>query len=240
MKVTNTVWTLVVLSLLGFNCSKQAQTQDNKSLEQQLAVYKEKEEAGKRLGQYTLNVMQRTAFSKELSEARKIMLAQDVVRVAMDIFPDNEEHRKSFVVVIAIESGFNKLAQSPTGPKGMSQLAKGAFKDGSTYCSIPKTNESDVWSESLNLTIGACYFRKLLEDNGNDPLIAIVAYNQGPHSDSAKSYSKNGQLEEKEPLKYVAKFSFLSKVVGNEKSPDAPLYKDLTSTAPQKALQKVK
>lgn len=191
MKVINS---FLLIALVSFGCNwinpRAVKDKQIQELEGQLAVYKNKEEAALRLGQYTLNMMVRSGSGRTLSEARKIVLAQDVVRVAMDIFPDKEEHRKAFVAVVAIESGFDRLAQSPTGPKGLGQLAKAAFKDGSSYCALPHSNDTDVWETTINLYSSACYFRSLLEANNNDPLIAIVAYNQGGNSASMKSYSK--------------------------------------------------
>lgn len=45
-------------------------------------------------------------------------------------------------------------------------------------------------------------------------------------------------MNEKEPLKYVAKFTFLSKVVTEKRDPAAPSYKEFSNSV--KTLNKVK
>jgi soluble lytic murein transglycosylase-like protein len=195
-------------------------------LETQLRKIQEKEEADLRLGQYAINMMYATPAGKLLSDGRKQSLAQGIVRVANDIF-NTEENKKAFVAVIAIESGFQKLAQSPTGPKGYSQVARKSFYEALEACGVSNLNDDDVWDTDLNLYAGACYFQKLLIQHNQDPFLAIVAYNQGPNSEAIKTFSKSGSLESPEALKYVAKFTFLNRTVKDEKQPNIPAIQDL-------------
>lgn len=191
--------------------------------EAKAASLADKESADLLLGQYAINMMHHTPAGLSLSDARKQTLARSIVRVSSDVF-DHVEDRKAFIAVIAIESGFQRNAQSPTGPRGLSQVAKKAFKEGLDNCGIPSANDEDVWDTDINLYAGACYFRALLERNGNDPFIAIVAYNKGPNSESIKTYSKSGKLDDVEALKYVAKFNFLKRTVPEGKVPDIPAF----------------
>ncbi len=195
-------------------------------LETQLGKYKTQEQEDGRLGQYAINMMYRTAGGKKLSDAKKQILARAIVRVSNDIF-DTQDNKRAFIAVLAIESQFDRFAQSPTGPKGLAQLAKATFKEAMGDCGVTNLNEEDVWETDLNLYAGACYFKKLLEATNGDPYIAIVAYNQGPNSESAKMFAKNGYLTELEPLKYVARFTFLKRTVTDEKTPDVPALNDL-------------
>jgi len=181
----------------------------------------EQEAADLRLGQYTINAMWRTGAREKLSDARKQTLARAIVRVSNDIF-ETEEHKKAFVAVIAIESGFHRFAQSPTGPKGLTQVAKSAFIESMASCGITGLNDDDIWDTDINLYAGACYFRKQLDKNNGDTYMAIIAYNQGPNSDSLKTYAKNGSLDNIEVLKYVAKFTFLKRTVTDEKEQGTP------------------
>lgn len=177
---------------------------------------KQQEEEDQKLGQYIINMMYHTSAGKKLSDAKKQTLARDIVRTANEIF-ETTEHKRAFVVVIAIESEFQKFAQSPTGPKGYSQVAKNSFKEAMNICGLGDVKDDDVWDQDLNLLAGACYFKMALERNNNDTYAAIVAYNQGPNSVSAKTYSKSGSLDNIEALKYIAKFTFLKRKVNDVK-----------------------
>lgn len=174
----------------------------------QIKAIKAQEEADLKLGQYTLNIM--NLVRSPLSPLRRQIVARNVVTVTNSIFT-SDEHRKAFIAVLAIESRFDRLAQSPTGPRGISQTAKAAFNEGIKYCSEFKYDDGDVWETEIGLLAGACYFRMILENTGNDVFAAIVAYNQGLNSDSFKSFSRSGDVQNTEALRYVTKFVFLMK-----------------------------
>src|ERR1039457_711992 len=89
---------------------------------------KEQDAADQKLGQYAINAMYLAGAKDKLSDARKQILARATVRVSNDIF-EKEEERRSFISIIAIESGFQRFVQSPTGPKGLSQVAKSSFHE---------------------------------------------------------------------------------------------------------------
>jgi len=190
---------------------------------------KEIETADIALGQYAINMMYHAGAGNKISNARKQTLARSIVKTANDVY-DSIDHKKAFIAVIAIESSFQRFAQSPTGPKGLSQVAKAAFKEGLALCGIPTADDEDVWDTDINLYAGACYFRNLLEKNNGDPYIAIVAYNKGPNSDSIKTYAKNGSLNDVEALKYVAKFNFLKRTVPEGKIPNIPAFEATSNT----------
>ena len=101
-------------------------------------------------------------------------------------------------------------------------MAKTAFQEGMANCGVTNLKDDDVWETDLNLYAGACYFRALMEQNSNDPYIAIVAYNQGPNSKDIKTYAKSGRLDSTEGLKYIARFNFLKQTTTEKKAPDAP------------------
>lgn len=194
----------------------------------------DKETSDARLGQYTINMMYATPAGKKLSAGRKQSLAHSIVRVANDIF-ESEDSKRAFVAVIAIESGFQKYAQSPTGPRGYSQVAKAAFTEALASCGITDLNDEDVWDTDLNLYAGACYFQMLLIKHNQDPYMSIIAYNQGPNSESIKTFSKSGSLDNKEALKYVAKFAFLNRTVSSDKQPNSlAIQKEVATRTPKK------
>jgi len=177
-------------------------------LRAEMKSIKDRETAEQALGDYTLRIMMMTTASTKLSDAKKQVLAREIVRVANDTF-DTLDHKHAFVGLLAIESAFQRHAVSPTGPRGLGQVGHGALKEGLSVCGITKFDDSDVFDTTLNLTASACYFRTILEANGGDIIASLVFYNQGPSSESGKKYAKTGQLDNIEALKYVARFSFL-------------------------------
>lgn len=195
-------------------------------------------ETDQKLGQYAINMMYRSTEGRKLSDGKKLVLARAIVRVSNDIF-ENEEHKRAFITALAIESQFNRMAQSPTGPKGYAQLAKKSFHEALENCGVKNVNDDDVWETDLNLYAGACYFRMMLElpEVGGDPFIAIVAYNQGPASKDLKTYAKNGSLEGIEPLKYVAKFAFLKRTTTDAKEEGVPAIHDIQKPSPPNSLK---
>lgn len=198
-------------------------------LEGKLQAIKDKEDADARLAQYTLNMMYISPKTvKELSPARMNVLAKTIVRVADDIF-DNDSQKRDFVMVLQIESGFLKYAQSPTGPKGLAQLARLTFHEALAACGVKDVKDDDVWETDLNLYAGACYFKQQLMDPRfkGEGRFAIIAYNQGPEAKDATTYPKSGWLTGLEPLKYQARYSFLDVAVTDEKMPGVPAIADM-------------
>lgn len=220
--------TILSLSYFGLVSKNQADllAAQIKSLQAETATLKSQEEQDMALGQYTINMMYKTRAATQISDPQKQSLARDIVQVTNDVF-GTLEHKKAYITIIAIESEFYRLAQSPTGPKGLAQVAKAAFKEGLENCGIDSKTlkDDDVWDTKLNLYAGACYFRAVMEANNNDPYIAIVAYNQGPNSKDIKTYSRSGYMEGTEALKYVARFNYLKRTVKEEKAPEAPAIK---------------
>jgi hypothetical protein len=188
----------------------------------------------KNLGQFAVNMMVECERfmpeAKKLSKARKITLAQSIVRITNNVF-DSDQNKRDMVTAWAIESCFQKFAQSPTGPKGYSQVAKAAFKEGMKACGVPDAKDDDVWETDLNLYAGACYFRTILETK-KDSYLSIVAYNQGPNSEAAKKYEQNGRVGNVEALEYIAQFTYLARKVTDNKLPNAP---DINENPFQKA-----
>lgn len=213
---------LVLAGAAGSAWFKYQASVEVQALQAQLDQIKKQEELDRVLGQYAINMMYQTSASTKISDARKQILARAIVRVSNDVF-ETEESKKAFVAVLAIESEFQRTAQSPTGPRGLSQVARKAFEEGMANCGVGKFSDEDVWETDINLYAGACYFRALLENNNNDPYVAIVGYNQGPNSKDFKSYAKHGRMDSLEALKYVARFNFLKRATPDDRvAPNAP------------------
>lgn len=91
--------------------------------------------------------------------------------------------------LVQAESGFNPLAVSPAGAKGLTQLMPG------TAAALGVT---DPFDPSQNLNGGARYLRQMLDEFG-DIRLALAAYNAGP----GKVRRHGGVPPYRETLAYV-------------------------------------
>lgn len=146
----------------------------------------------------------------KLSPLRRDLLAANIAEVASRVF-EREDHAQAFVSVLAIESGFNRSAQSPTGPRGLGQVARAAYAEGLKRCTDLAFSDDDAWDVEVNLLSSSCYFKTILDGlaEGN-VFVAIIAYNAGPNSEDVKTFKKTGRIEGSEPLRYLAKFVHLT------------------------------
>lgn len=208
-----------------------------------LEAQKVQEAQDQELGQYAINMMFETYEGSKMSSGKKQMLARSIVKVANDVFRtqtftvtnakgetkvrtvtalDQQEH---FIMVVANESQFQRFAQSPTGPKGLAQLAKSSFFEAlKTNCGVKDVSENDVWDTDLNLYAGACYFRAQIEAAGGNLPLASLRYNQGPNSEAAKAYANGRRFGNLEGLNYLASISYLGSVGSTEKLPGKPTF----------------
>lgn len=198
-------------------------------LEAKIKAQEDQVAADERLGQYAINMMFRSRDGAALSDGVKLMIARGIVRVSNDILSGNLDWQHGLILALHIESNFQRFAQSPTGPKGMGQLARKTFHEAMGDCGVKGLKDNDVWETELNLYAAACYFRKILEmpEVGGDPMIAVAYYNQGPNSADAKTYAKTGDLSNLEALRYVAKFAFLKNRNTDTVEPGKPAISDL-------------
>ena len=245
--VRTVAWSLIAglaVACLGLTIQKKlSKNMDHRDvriveLETQLKAIHDREEAEARLGQYAVNMMFKSPNTvKNLSPARMLTLAQAIVRVSSDIF-DNDEQKHSFIAALQIESQFIKFAQSPTGPKGLGQVARATFHYALERCGVKGANDDDVWETDLNLAAAACYYKEQIVNNNGDVFAAIVAYNQGPEAADSKTYAKYGHIDGLEPLKYVAKFGFILRNTTDKKVPGVPAISDLPKPTGKKIEQK--
>lgn len=75
--------------------------------------------------------------------------------------------------VIHAESGFNPQAVSPKGASGLMQLMPATAR---------RYGVRDIFDPSQNITGGVRYLRDLLKMFGNNPRLAVAAYNAGENS----------------------------------------------------------
>ena len=82
--------------------------------------------------------------------------------------------------IIRAESGFNPVAQSSRGALGLMQLMPATARQMAGELKFNYQDGDDLYTQDINLTLGAFYFaRQLRAFHGNLPL-ALAAYNAGP------------------------------------------------------------
>lgn len=148
-----------------------------------------------------------------VSETRRAILSTQVARIAERTFQSREQ-QEAFVLLVCIESKFNSDAKSHAGAVGLSQLIPKYASEFSTQCELGKVTTSDLMDAEVNLTIGACQFRKLLISFNGNVGLALAAYNSGQYSETTK---KAALLQEINPETsgYLAKFLILREYANN-------------------------
>lgn len=146
----------------------------------------------------------------ELSDTKKKITTRTIIRVVNDILVTKEQ-KQHFAVLLAIESRFNNKAKSPVGATGISQLMPKYSHEFAAKCQMDDFKIEDIHDLEINLYLGACQFRSLLESpriNGNVAL-ALVSYNAGMHSKAFQEIIGLRNITNMETSNYVAKFTFL-------------------------------
>lgn len=131
--------------------------------------------------------------------------------------------------VIFTESGFRPQAKSGVGALGLMQLMPATGLEEAELLGIEGVTESMLSDPELNVRLGCCYLRKLLDEFKNEN-VALAAYNAGPGR--TRQWLKEYGTKEDGSLMYIP-YPETSKYVGRVQSA-AGLYKkmypDLIST----------
>lgn len=172
---------------------------------QQVALQVSDQET-KELGDYALLMMR--IVDANLSDTRKNVIARSIVNVANDIFSTLEE-KKQFVVMIAIESRFETDAKSPVGALGLTQIMPQFAREFGRSCGINDLRDSDLINQDINLILGACRFKALLDAFNGQPVPALVAYNAGLASNQLKQLQAMREITNTETASYVVKWVYV-------------------------------
>lgn len=79
------------------------------------------------------------------------------------------------------ESAFNPTATSSAGAMGLIQVMPSTAKSTARQYKIPYRHKSQLHDVNTNVSIGAHYYKKMLERFDNNRILATAAYNAGPH-----------------------------------------------------------
>ena len=141
------------------------------------------------------------------SEAMTRVLSNQVATTARDTFANRDEQEAAGLLV-CIESKFNPKAKSPSNAIGLTQVLPQFAGEFAEACGLGKLVASDLEYPEVNLRVGFCQFRRLLQiHNGSIPL-ALAAYNSGANSPSVKRLAGLG-AGNPETDSYLAKFSVI-------------------------------
>ena len=158
------------------------------------------------LGNYIL--LQMKIVKAQMSPLRKQILAKQIVNASNDIFT-TQEHKKQFVTLIAIESKFDIKAKSSAGAVGLTQVVGKYASEFAAKCGIENLETSDLEVPEINLLVGGCRFRTLLDIFNGQTSVALVAYNSGTASNQIKQLQELRGIDNKETSGYINKFMFL-------------------------------
>lgn len=146
------------------------------ALKQQAAQEQETSKQKEALLSFTYKVMELSPKSK-LSQAKKEILAQKIVNIVQDNI-NGVDAQEQYISMLKIESAFDNSRSSPVGAIGLAQIMPATFKKAIEDCNIDATID-DIHNEDINITVGACYFSLLLDENDNNPRLSSLAYNGG-------------------------------------------------------------
>lgn len=82
--------------------------------------------------------------------------------------------------IIKSESGFNPFADSPKGARGLMQLMPSTAEQIARELKLNYQDSDDLYTQDVNLRIGARYFSNLLKSFDGSLVLAVAAYNAGP------------------------------------------------------------
>jgi hypothetical protein len=170
------------------------------------AVVNSSEKDDAELGNYIL--LQMKIVKAQMSPLKKQILAKQIVSAANDIFT-TQEHKKQFVTLIAIESKFHIDAKSGAGAVGLTQVITRYAPEFAAKCGVDNIEPGDLEVPEINLLVGGCRFRTLLEVLNGQTSVALVAYNAGLHSDQIKQLQELRSIDNKETANYIGKFFFI-------------------------------
>ena len=131
-------------------------------------------ELAQRIGRPDLNVLVgRNARNTGLN---------DYIRTAFPQIHVPAEQAEDWTFIHAIsrqESQFDRQAVSRAGARGLMQLMPGTARDTARHLGIDQENLI-LFDPQVNITLGASYFRRMLNNYRGSHVLAIAAYNAGP------------------------------------------------------------
>jgi len=82
--------------------------------------------------------------------------------------------------IVRAESGFNPFAESQRGAVGLMQLMPATADQLARELKLNYQDADDLYTQDINLTLGAVYFSRQLKAFQGQLVLALAAYNAGP------------------------------------------------------------
>jgi len=89
--------------------------------------------------------------------------------------------RSLLYAVARQESALNPLARSHAGARGLMQLMPGTAKQTAREVGLSYSSRDQLYQPAVNIRLGSAYLGSLLERYQGNRIMAIAAYNAGPH-----------------------------------------------------------
>jgi hypothetical protein len=182
-KLVITLGSLLAVILITNACVTEAPEPDIKATDFEKPVEVEQAKEAKDDTLYVKEVMK--ACNAKLSEAKMNILAEQI-RIVGEAFFDKLSDRKWFYFLICIESKFQNEARSPVGATGLTQVMPKYAQEFADACGLGKLDPKDLADSQVNLMIGACRFRELMEYYKGEAPLALAAYNSGLNSPTVR------------------------------------------------------
>lgn len=157
-----------------------------------------------------------TRCQAKLSATKRAILTEQLVRVTHQRF-EKEENRQAYLALLCIESGYNQGAKSPVGATGIAQLMPKYAADFAKLCGYSGIEDGDILDTEVNLNLGACFFKSLIDQTGN-VYIAMAGYNGGASGTTVKNLKALKGGGPQETADYVNKIAVLKEEIINEKT----------------------
>lgn len=200
----------IILLLIVVNLIAVTWTISNLESEAPASPAAEEESGETALASFTERLMDQC--KARTSPARRQLLSRQVARIAESTFPGRRDQQESFVLLVCIESAFQSTAKSRVGAVGLTQVMPKYAREFAAQCGLGDVAAEDLNDSEINLTIGACQFRNLLDSFGGNVGLALAGYNAGQGSDTSKK-AANLQNINPETANYLARFLVLQEMV---------------------------
>lgn len=165
------------------------------------------------------------------------------IRVANKYFVSFED-KKAFAEVIANESSYNqfdkktgKILTSPTGAVGIAQLIPRYAPEFAQLAGYENFTLADLNDPEINMSLGAAFFRSLVDAFHGDYSVALTAYNKGKYSLSVKEIQNLARLSDKEAKDYLVRFLAYQEKIKHIHDPASQIVKVMGTEAAQMPVQ---
>ncbi|MEL4398816.1 transglycosylase SLT domain-containing protein [Shewanella algae] len=93
------------------------------------------------------------------------------------------------------ESAFYPYATSSVGARGLMQLMPATAKQTAKEFKLAFNGSRSLYDPAINVPLGSAYYTKLLEQFDNNRVLAVAAYNAGPHRVKRWLKQSDGKLD---------------------------------------------